>query len=190
MVLPRNERDDPSFIKLISSFVNAYLASTSANRIYLIHIDNWFGERWLGFAGTFRGAAGIRQRRGKIGVDEAARSLAIPPFRPSRVLAYAGFMLSEDGTVIEIPAFPLHCEKNGGCIRTLFGNGLYAWYSGNTAQNSTGCLMVYELNPGGQDAWYLNFSTDEFGKWDVTSCRNTQLAECRAISSRHYNAMG
>lgn len=191
MVLPQNQRDDPSFISLIGAFVNAYATSTSAKLIYLIHIDNWFGERWLGFAGTFRGAAGIRQRRGKLGIDKRTRSLAIPPFRPSRVQASAGFMLCEDGTVVEIPVYPLHCEKNGGCIRTLFGNsGLYAWYSGNTAHNSTGCLMVYELNPGGQDAWYLNFSVDEVGKWNVISCRNTQLAECRAISARYYNEVG
>lgn len=190
MVLPQNERDDPSFIGLIGSFVTAYARSTSAARICLIHIDNWFGERWLGFAGKFRGVAGIRQRRGKLGINERARSLAIPPFRPSRVQAYAEFALSEDGTMNEITAYPLHCEKNGGCIRTLLGTGLFAWYSGNTAKNSTGCLMIYELNLGGQDAWYLNFSTDECGKWDVTSCRNTQLAECRAISARYYTTMG
>lgn len=189
MVLPHNELDDPAFIGLLGSFVNAYAQSSSATRIYLIHIDNWFGERWLGFAGKFRGIAGIRQRRGKLSVDRTP-SLAIPPFRPSRVQAYAGFSVAEDGTISKLSAYPLHREKNGGCIHTLFGDGLYAWYSGNTAHNTTGCLMVYELNSGGQDAWYLNFSTDASGKWDVASCRNTQLAECRAISGQHYDAVG
>ena len=190
MVIPHNELDDPAFISLIGAFVNAYAKSASATRIYFIHIDNWFAERWLGFAGKFRGIAGIRQRRGKLGVDVRTRSLAIPPFRPSRVQAYAGFSIAEDGTINEITAYPLQREKNGGCIHTLSGDGLYAWYSGNTAQNTTGCLMVYELNPGGQDAWYLNFSNDASGKWDVASCRNTQLAECRAISRLHYNTEG
>jgi hypothetical protein len=190
VVLPHNELDDPAFISLIGSFVIAYAESTSATRIYLIHVDNWFGERWLGFAGKFRGIAGIRQRRGKLGIDERTRSLAIPPFRPSRVQAYAGFSIAEDGTTKEVYASPLHRERNGGCIQTLFGDGLYAWYSGNTAQNTTGCLMVYELNAGGQNAWYLNFSTDAAGKWNVASCRNTQLAECRAIADQHYNKAG
>ena len=190
MVLPQNELDDPAFISLIGSFVTAYARSTSATRVYLIHIDNWFGERWLGFAGKFRGIAGIRQRRGKLGIDEHTRSLAIPPFRPSRVQSYAGFSIAEDGTIKEFSASPLHREKNGGCIHTLFGDGLYAWYSGNTADNSTGCLMVYELNAGGQDAWYLNFSTDATGKWKVVSCRNTQLAECRQIADQHHKNAG
>ena len=190
MVLPNNELDDPAFISLIGSYVFAYAKSTSATRIYLIHIDNWFGERWLGFAGKFRGIAGIRQRRGKLGIDKRTRSLAIPPFRPSRVQAYAGFSIAGGGTIKECYAPALHCEKNGGSIHTLSGDGLYAWYSGNTATNTTGCLMVYELNPGGQDAWYLNFSTDAAGKWNVAYCRNTQLAECRAIADQHYNEVG
>ena len=96
MVIPHNELDDPAFISLVGTFVNAYANSASATRIYLIHIDNWFGERWLGFAGKFRGIAGIRQRRGKLGVDERTRSLAIPPFRPSRVQTYAGFSIADD----------------------------------------------------------------------------------------------
>jgi hypothetical protein len=190
VILPHNELDDPAFISLISSFVAAYAKATSATRIYLIHIDSWFGERWLGFAGKFRGIAGIRQRRGKLGIDERTRSLAIPPFRPSRVQSYAGFAIAEDGTIKDFYAPTLHCEKNGGCIHTLFGDGLYAWYSGNTAQNSTGCLMVYELNRGGQDAWYLNFSLDDARKWNVVSCRNTQLAECREIAEQHYTNVG
>ncbi|PQO27136.1 hypothetical protein [Blastopirellula marina] len=189
MKLPHNELDDPAFISLVGAFVTAYAKSTSATQIYLIHIDNWFGERWLGFAGKFRGIAGIRQRRGQLGINERTRSLATPPFRPSRVQAYAGYSRSADGTMQEYSVSPLHWEKNGGRIHTLLRDGLYSWYSGNTAHNTTGCLMVYELNPGGQDAWYLNFSTDTAGKWDVTSCRNTQLSECHAISSQHYNAI-
>lgn len=190
MVLPHNKLDDPKFINLIGAFVSEYIKSTSASQVCLIHIDNWFGERWLGFAGKFSGIAGIRQRRGKLGIDERTRSLAIPPFRPSRVQAYAGYTISEDGTSNEFTPRPVHSEKNGGCTRTLFGNGLYVWYSGNTAQNTTGSLMVYELNMGGQNAWYLNLSIDSSGKWEVTSCRNTQLAQCRTISHQHYTKMG
>jgi hypothetical protein len=123
--LPHNELDDPAFISLIGSFVRAYAKMTSANRIYLTHIDNWFGERWLGFAGKFRGIAGIRQRRGELGIDVRRRSLAIPPFRPSRVQAYAGFSIDSDGNIDEIRPARLHREKNGGWIHTLFGDGLY-----------------------------------------------------------------
>lgn len=185
MLLPQNESDDPAFIGLVGAFVRTYAKLNSATEIRVIHIDNWFGERWLGFAGTFGGIAGVRQRRGKLGTD-GAKSLAIPPFRPTRVQAYAGFSIDDDGNFAEVPMSPLHCEKNGGWIHTLIRKGLYAWYSGNTAKTSTGCLMVYELNSGGEDAWYLKFSRDSTGKWDVISCRNRQLPECRRISAQHY----
>ena len=187
LILPQNKTDDPQFISLLDSFVRAYLAENSAKHVLLIHIDNWFGERWLGFAGKFRGIAGVRQRKGELGVD-GKRSLAIPPFRPSRVQNYAGFTFDdESSTPFEIG--PIHREKNGGWTQRLWSNGLYAWYSGNTSVNTNGCLMIYELNRDGQNAWYLQFQQDGNGKWDVVSCRNTQIARCRAISERHYQKM-
>jgi hypothetical protein len=189
VILPHNQLDDTAFIRLLGSFVAAYVKSTSATRIYLTHIDNWFGESWLGFAGKWQGIAGVRQRRGRLSTDTRSRSLAIPPFRPTRVQSYAGYEVTAEGTLLEFAVSPLHCEKNGGCIQTLFGEGLFVWYSGNTSENSTGSLLVYELNFGGQDAWYLNFSTDDHAKWNVISCRNTQLKECRAIADRHYQQM-
>ena len=190
VLLPQNELDDPAFIDLVASFVRAYAKLTSANRVYVTHIDNWFGERWLGFAGKFRGVAGIRQRRGKLGIDVRDRSLAVPPFRPSRVQGYAGFSIGTDGNSEDIRPAELHCEKNGGWIHTLVGDGLYFWYSGKTSENTNGCLMAYELSSGGQDAWYLNFSKSHPGVWEVVSCRNTQIVECRAIAAQHYAGVG
>ena len=184
MILPQNENDDEQFISLVDSFVRAYRVENSAKRVVLIHIDNWFGERWLGFAGKFRGIAGIRQRNGKLGID-GDRSLSIPPFRPTRVQDYAGFDFDGDTVTPFVPR-QIHREKNGGCTQRLLFNGLYVWYSGNTSINTNGCLMVYELNRDGQNAWYLQFQKAINGKWDVVSCRNTQLARCRAISELHY----
>ena len=185
MILPQNDNDDEQFISLVDSFVRAYRAENSAQHVALIHIDNWFGERWLGFAGKFRGMASIRQRHGKLGID-GERSLAIPPFRPTRVQAYAGFTFNVDDTTTPYQLWPIHREKNGGWTQRLWGSGLYAWYSGNSAINTNGCLMVYELNREGQNAWYLQFQKDSNRKWDVVSCRNTQIARCRAISDDHY----
>ena len=185
MILPQNENDDEHFIALVDSFVRAYAAENSATHVALIHIDNWFGERWLGFAGKFRGVASIRQRKGKLGIN-GALSLAIPPFRPTRVQSYAGFTFNEDGTRPPSAFGPIHREKNGGWTQRLWANGLYVWYSGKTATNTNGSLMVYELNGDGQNAWYLQFQMDSNAKWDVVSCRNTQMARCRAISAEHY----
>ncbi len=186
MDLPSNENDDAAFIALVGTFVIHYVPALSSYRVRLIHVDNWFGESWLGFAGKYKGIAAIRQRRGELAVDERQRSLANPPFRPSRIQAYAGIEFHEDGSTSPFEPYPLHVEKKGGLAGRLFGNGLYAWYSGNTKNNSNGSLMVYELSSGGQNAWYLNFQLDSRRRWDVTFCRNTQITECRKISAEHY----
>ena len=184
--LPSNENDDPDFIALIGAFVSHYAPLLSSYRVRLIHVDNWFGERWLGFAGKYKGIAAIRQRRGELAVDSRQRSLANPPFPPSRIQAYAGIELHEDGSTSEFEPHPLHVKKHSGLAGRLFSNGLCAWYSGNTKNNSNGSLMVYELCPSGQNAWYLSFQQNDTRRWDVVSCRNTQITECRRISANHY----
>jgi hypothetical protein len=44
-------------------------------RLYVIRIDNWFGPRWMLFAGKAIGLVGVHKTR-----------LHIPPFVPSRVV--------------------------------------------------------------------------------------------------------
>lgn len=56
------EIDDAAFVSLAGSFVNHYATLTSCQKVLVIHIDNWFGERWLGFAGKYKGVAEIRAR--------------------------------------------------------------------------------------------------------------------------------
>ena len=182
MQIPVSDHDDPEFITLLQSFVEHYIVTTSARRVILVHIDNWFGERWLGFAGTFIGSATIRQRYGKLSTDQ--KSLAIPPFRPSRVLSVNAFEMCKPKWNETTPP-KLHVEKNGGICWTLFRHGIYFWYSGSTKSNTSGSLMVYEVNAGGQDAWYIHFDQGRDQRWQPTKCRNTQLAECRKISNEH-----
>ncbi len=45
--------------------------------------------------------------------------------------------------------------------------------------------MVYELNDGGENAWYIQFQKTN-DRWAVTMCRNTQMRECKAIAASHY----
>ena len=172
--------DDPAFVALANSFLVHYFEYYSPRFIYVTHINNWFGERWLGFAGKFKGVAGIRQRRGKLGTD--GPSLAIPPFKPSRVISSVGLQLRDD----EWSSFDatLHMDKNGGIVHTLYNAGLFLWYSGNTIENTTASLMFYEVNRGGQNAWYLNFEKKD--DWQFVSCRNIASEECRKIADEHF----
>lgn len=48
-------------------------------RLYVIRIDNWFGPKWMHFAGKFTAGKGAA-----IGVHKTR--LHVPPFVPSRVV--------------------------------------------------------------------------------------------------------
>jgi len=71
--------DDVDFVELISRFVSHYADAYKTPRICVVHVDNWFGARWLGFQGKISGAAGVRCRS----VNDC--TLPTPPFKPSRI---------------------------------------------------------------------------------------------------------
>jgi len=172
--------DDPAFVALVSTFVSHYADLYRSRDVTVIHIDNWFGERWLGFAGTFQGIAGIRNR-------SLHASLPTPPFRPSRVVSVLHFDRNDDGTYTGGAGSPtlLHVEKNGGVILPLFSPGLYGWYSGNTMSNTTASLMLYDVTRKGNNAWYLMFARRD--EWGVAKCVNVSRDECVRIMKSHQN---
>lgn len=60
--LMNTESDDPRFVALASTFISQYAEICHHTFVKVIQVDNWFGERWLGFAGKFKGIAGMRNR--------------------------------------------------------------------------------------------------------------------------------
>jgi hypothetical protein len=70
-------------------------------RLYVIRIDNWFGPKWMYFAGKFTAGKGFAAGAHKC-------RLHVPPFVPHRVVAERVFMGPEyDETVV---AAPLHID--------------------------------------------------------------------------------
>jgi hypothetical protein len=181
--LIETETDDPHFVALVNSFISHYADSGHPKIVKVIHIDSWFGERWLGFAGKFRGIAGIRNR-------SLYTRLPAPPFIPSRVISAYDFHLNHDESYTRyVGEFrTIHTYKNGGVVWHLHRPGLYCWYSGNTVSNTTASLMIYEVTREGNNAWYVSF--DMRGKWDFTKCRNVSPEECAKIVSAHRNGGG
>jgi len=172
------EIDDPKFISLTNSFISHFAVQRDPPIVRAIHIDNWFGQRWLGFAGKLKGIAGIRNRK-------LYTALPVPPFRPSRVVSAYSFKPNEDGSYLRRQGrFNLHAEKNGGIIWHLHVCGLYCWYSGNSLSNTKGCLMIYEVTEYGNDAWYIMF--DRMKNWNLSRCVNIPTSECSQIIDAHH----
>ena len=167
--------DDSPFVGVVSLFVNHYVNARQSESVHVVHIDNWFGERWLGFRGKVLGAAGVRNRH----VNDC--KLPAPPFKPSRVVSALEHQRQSDAqyTPVSNTIAGLHADKPGSAIWYLTRPGLYCWYSGGTIINTNGSLMIYDVTREGSSGWYIGF--DRNPKWRPTTAANISLEECNAI---------
>jgi hypothetical protein len=149
--------DNTSFIDLASKLVTATAMKANLSIIYAVHIDNWFGPRWLGFCGKTRGIAGVRNKTLK-------RSLSIPPFHPHRVLSARGHRLREDGLYVdaeELTSLHPHIPSESNIYRRIRSNILYAWYSGNSVATHKGVVMIYQCQQDKSQAFYTMFNGEK-----------------------------
>lgn len=72
--IKRTEDDDSEFVTLVSRLISGVVLRHDAEKLYLVHIKNWFDHKWLEFSGKVLGALGVWQRR-----------MTYPPFNPNRV---------------------------------------------------------------------------------------------------------
>jgi len=167
--------DHPGFTGIVAKFVEHYAQLYHPPGIITYHVDNWFGERWLGFAGKFKGMAGIRNRS----VNNT--TLALPPFRPSRIQSCREYARTADNSyqLIKMTPHGMHRERNGGEYTNLHRPNLYFWYAGNTRNNTNGSLMIYDVTREGTTGWYLGF--DRNPDWALTRTVNVTREECEKI---------
>ena len=179
--------DDIAFVRLVSRFVNHYVDACESSQVYLVHVDNWFGERWLGFRGKVLGAAGVRNRH----VNDC--ELPAPPFKPSRIESALEFHRQSDVQydVVSDSMAGLHADKPGDAFWYPKRPRIYCWYSGNTLVNTNGSLMIYDVTRDGSSGWYIGFARNR--TWQPTTTKNMSMEECKAIlngshpQTRHNN---
>src|ERR1017187_7495295 len=124
------EHCDPDFLSLVQQIVNGAVVTLRARDVHLVHLDNWFDHKWLGW-GTRRGDA-----------------LRIPPFNPNRVCLEEHFVWDEGDarwTSFQVD-MPLHVRRPGSSwqfhpvdLPSKFT--ALIWYSGNTITDGAGSLM-------------------------------------------------
>jgi hypothetical protein len=150
-----SENDDPAFVELVVRIINGAVMSLHAREVYLVHVDNWFDHKWLGW--------GSRWKHSEL------MELYIPAFNPNRIRSQKRFiwepknskwMLTGQGTI-------LHRRQPGPGRRAttlrlddLPESAAFIWYSGNSATNCAGSLMLY-LSGADDYAWYTSFKKIE-----------------------------
>jgi hypothetical protein len=113
-------------------------------RLYVVRIDNWFGPRWMHFAGTT--TVGKVGRFHAIGIGIHKATLHVPPFVPHRVVAEHVFV----GPAFEetVVAAPLHieCPSKQALSRRIANidkDAAFLWFSGDSEAQGRGSVMVY-----------------------------------------------
>jgi hypothetical protein len=160
------EGDSAKFIEKARAIAIGVALDYVPVRLYVVRIDNWFGPKWMHFAGKF--TAGKRLRgfpTVAIGVHKTR--LHVPPFVPSRVVGQRVFVGPDYEETIA--AVPLHigCPSQQALSRRIADidkDAAFLWFSGESEAQKRGSVMVY--------------LPDAF---DATAPRRTGLRDCEAF---------
>ncbi len=183
MKLKHYNNDDPAFLFRLNHIIAGAIRYARPKQAHIVKVDNWFGSRWRCFAGSLSG-------RDLHPEDQ----LALPPFAPKRVLSETSYRRYgdqlkrcdakrlHDTKIIPSVAMPFYLdEKMPSCV--------FIWYSGNTANQDRGTLMVYEVEKGeNQRAWYAELQKRD-GIWSVSSAIGTSVNEICALETSYNNRL-
>lgn len=171
LVFDLNEHDDIGFAQQVRPIVAGVLHVVEPLEVYLVKIDNWFGEKWLGFSNKLVGAVGVQYRQ----------TLRVPPFVPARVVAQRFHRREADGDYIEgDAALNLHVEQTSEdnarrLMSVVCPNAAVFWWSGGSRTNQRGSLMAYLPTSSGHSGWYADFK--KVHEWSVGKALCTTTRE-------------
>ena len=175
--------DSTEFMDKVQALAVGIVRDYEPVRIYAIRIDNWFGPKWMHFAGKFTAGKGFA-----VGAHKSR--LHVPPFVPHRVVAERVFMGPEyDETVV---ALPLHieCPSKEALTRRIEDidkDAAFVWFSGASENQKRGAVMVYlpvavgptasrKIELGQSGAFYMGFS-QRAGGWESAMLRGVSRGE-------------
>jgi hypothetical protein len=140
-------------------------------RLYVIRIDNWFGPRWMHFAGKYTAGKGPRGfPTAAIGIHKTR--LHVPPFVPSRVVGQRVFAGPDYEETVAAAPLHIECPSKQALSRRIADvdkDAAFLWFSGESEAQKRGSVMVYlpvAFDPkaprrgklGRSGAFYVGFS--------------------------------
>ena len=155
--------DDPCFLAIVERLVERLAAGEIAD-VRMVRIDNWFGAKWLGFAGKMLGALSVHK-------DTTRADLVVPPFTPGRVVWEHHFSRDGAGKYLLRHGEPiLHRTQTTSSnlsrkLADISPQTHFVWFSGNSGKNGRGGILGASLHERDQDAYYLGFTRKQ--AWQV-----------------------
>ena len=91
------EHDDVAFLSLAQRIMNGAIAELRMREVFLVHVDNWFDHKWLGWW------------------TRKEEELRVPTFTPNRVLSEKHFVSKAETLAWEDIGLqrPLHIRQPG-----------------------------------------------------------------------------
>jgi hypothetical protein len=183
--------DSAEFIEKARAIALGVAQEYEPARLYIIRIDNWFGPKWMHFAGKFTAGKGAA-----IGVHKSP--LHVPPFVPHRVIAERVFVGPDYEEIVT--AAPLHIEIPSKIalqrrISDIDKDAAFLWFSGESEAQKRGSVMVYlpvASDPSARrrvgfrcsGAFYMGFSNNEIS-WEPAMLRGVSRGEVE-----HFEKIG
>lgn len=148
---PHTGSDAQEFMEHVEGIVNLAVAGRPS-ALYVVRINEWFGEKWLGFAGKMLGSFGVSYRE----------ELRVPPFVPSRVVDEICYELVDGVYVRVVGRAALHIPRSSSSnlrrkMKDVCPGAAIVWFSGQSARNGRGSVMVYVPFAAGHKGWYAEF---------------------------------
>jgi Flp pilus assembly protein TadD len=174
--------DDAALLFRLQHVIAGAIRFARPKLVHVVKLDNWFGARWLRFAGKVKG----RDLR----PDER---LAVPPFAPGRVVREVSYRRQGD-ELRRVKARRLHESAIAPSAAPIWldahaPSGIFIWYSGKTASQDRGSLMVYEVEKDAeQRGWYAELRQRE-GVWSVSSAIGTSVNEINELETAYGNRL-
>lgn len=161
-------KDDPAFLALVDRLLLRLVRQARPEEVYLVHIDNWFGPKWLRYSGKGVVAFpyGYAQNIVVALDDHYQDHVTFPPFTGNRVVAQYLFCHVGGGEYEEqSPPQLVHRrrwrwkeQKLHRRVANFSRSGLFVWYSSGSVTSRRGSLLVYAAREGAVAAWYAGFS--------------------------------
>lgn len=181
--------DSAEFIGKARALATGVAQDHAPTRLYVIRIDNWFGPRWIGFAGTL--TIGPVGRFPPIGMGVHKTRLHVPPFVPHRVVEQRVFLGPDFEDIATADPLHIECPSKEALSRRIAEidkDGLFVWFTGASETQGRGAVMVYlpdhfdtrrSLRRGRFDicgAFYVGFSQSPAG-WEPKMLRGISRTE-------------
>lgn len=183
--------DSADFMEKVRALAVGVALDYKPARLYMIRIDNWFGPKWMHFAGKFSVAKGAG-----FGVHKSR--LHVPPFVPHRVVAERVFVGPDYEETVVAPPLHIECPSKQALLRLIADidkDAAFFWFSGESEAQKRGAVMVYlpvafdasvrrRAGLHNTGAFYVGLSQREMG-WEPAMLRGVSRSEVT-----HYEESG